>query len=819
MTVFLFLALSIGPAASFQGLSSPESPRQVLFTQVRKMMHSGRYEEAKKRLTSAPETDPYAIRLSLELSQREGRTREATAHARRLLQFYELGQLRSSDGIGHAAYAAGWLDLWKEANELFIEAAAFNPVSVSLFVDWGNLYLERYNPTEAESIFQDGLKASPGNPGMSRWGFDHAYLGLARALDDQFKPGSRKALKKALELNPHNLDALAFGAFLAIEKEDWEEALSWIEKGLRINKNHLPLLELKTTFHYFRKERQDYRKTREHVLKINPDNADLFETLGRMSVGKRRLEEAVEFYRESVQRNPRQWSALSSLGINLLRLGKEEEGKQALEQAYANDPFNIWTVNTLRLLDSFDRFLRFETPHFSVKLHQKEAEALQPYVEELLERSLRKLEQKYGHDVIGKYLFEMYPDHEDFAVRTLGLPGLGALGATFGRVVAMDSPSARPKGQFHWGSTLWHEVAHLLSSSLSNQKVPRWLSEGISMMEERQAGEGWGDHIGLSFINAYKQDQLLSLADLNSGFERPQSPQQLEISYYQAGWICEFLAFRYGLDKIRHLLVAFGQEKTTEDVFQEVFGFSVQEVDRQFREEMSRTLKALLPRLETLSPISTRPVESEGKEPEKEWEVLKRQLQKNPENYFLNLRMGKTLKTAGLNQEAIPYLEKAQHLFPHATGKGSPYHLLAEIYEETGDIDKTIRALRRWWKATPRFAENALKLAGLLFDRNQFQEASRYLEEAMYVDPLAPDYHELLGDLYLRSDRPHKAVREFRVLLSLQPPDVAGARFRLAEALYASGDEEAARREVLMSLEIAPGYEEAQKLLLKLVRK
>ena len=40
---------------------------------------------------------------------------------------------------------------------------------------------------------------------------------------------------------------------------------------------------------------------------------------------------------------------------------------------------------------------------------------------------------------------EVYPDHEDFAVRTMGMPGLGALGVAFGYVVAMEErPSYRP---------------------------------------------------------------------------------------------------------------------------------------------------------------------------------------------------------------------------------------------------------------------------------------------------------------------------------------------------------------------------------------
>ena len=62
----------------------------------------------------------------------------------------------------------------------------------------------------------------------------------------------------------------------------------------------------------------------------------------------------------------------------------------------------------------------------------------------------------------GPVQVEVYPDHEDFAVRTMGMPGLGASWASRSNtVVAMDSPSGRPPGSFHWASTLWHEMSHV----------------------------------------------------------------------------------------------------------------------------------------------------------------------------------------------------------------------------------------------------------------------------------------------------------------------------------------------------------------------
>jgi tetratricopeptide (TPR) repeat protein len=410
----------------------------------------------------------------------------------------------------------------------------------------------------------------------------------------------------------------------------------------------------------------------------------------------------------------------------------------------------------------------------------------------------------------------------------MGLPGLGALGATFGRIVAMDSPSARPRGEFHWGSTLWHELAHVVTLSLSNEKVPRWFTEGISMMEERQAGEGWGDYLNVGFVQAYKEDALLPLKDLNSGFERPESGQALSIAYFQAGWICEFLVSGYGFESLSAMLKAFGQGLSTEEVFQQVLGASVEEIDGQFRQEMEETLKPLVSKLaapENFTLVHLLPggvgqeEEGEGEaESETDLETLLQAWQAAPENYFLNLRLGTQLKSAGRQEEAIPYLEKALEILPTQAARGSPYDILTRIYEETGQVDKLVEVLQSWWRAAPQFAENAHRIASLLSDRDQPQEAAKYLEEVMYVDPLQPETHQQLGDLYLRLSETEKAVREYTVFLSLSPVDGAAAHYRLAQALFESGDRQGARNHVLLSLEIAPAYPEAQTLLLKLVR-
>jgi tetratricopeptide (TPR) repeat protein len=517
-------------------------------------MAAGSYGAAQERLSAAGDQNPHVLRLRLELAARRGDEEGVRRHAGRLLGLYDSGALRSPGEIAEAAYAAWQFEQWKRANQLYLEAARGDGAPLWLYVDWGNLYLEKHNGPEAEAIFRDGLKA-PAQEGWSRWGKDDARLGVVRALKAQQMTGVDEALAQVLKENAENLDAHVLKGLLAMEAGNWKEAEEWIGRGLDGNPNYVPLLELECVQLHFQEKKERFRERLQKLLEINPRNGNLYRIMGDFSVVRRRMEEAIEYYREAVRRNPGEWSALASLGVNLLRLAQEEEGKQVLERAYENDPYNISTVNTLRLVDSFDRFVRNETPRYWLRLHRKEAGALEPYVRRLLDRSISVLEEKYRHRVDHKFLVEFYPDHEDFAVRALGLPGLGAFGATFGRILAMDSPSARPKGTYHWGSTLWHEMAHVVILSLSRDRVPRWLTEGISMMEERLAGSGWGDGLTPSLVRAYERGEIAPLKDLNKGFESPRTREHLQISYLQAGLACRFLADRYGIEKVRDLVV------------------------------------------------------------------------------------------------------------------------------------------------------------------------------------------------------------------------------------------------------------------------
>ena len=174
---------------------------------------------------------------------------------------------------------------------------------------------------------------------------------------------------------------------------------------------------------------------------------------------------------EAVRIQPDLWSAHTELGVNLLRRNRVDEARAHLALAYRGDPFSAQTVNTLRLIDSFENFqvLRRElpareteaipdldvpaegestaaVPGMLLRLHEDEAPVLDAYVTGLVADSIRTFTERYRFELQEDVVVELYPEHDDFAVRTLGLPGIGLLGVAFGYLVAMDSPAGSREG-------------------------------------------------------------------------------------------------------------------------------------------------------------------------------------------------------------------------------------------------------------------------------------------------------------------------------------------------------------------------------------
>ncbi|MCH7977496.1 MAG: tetratricopeptide repeat protein [Acidobacteria bacterium] len=779
----------------------------------------GEYERAADLLRTV--STPQAYWLRGLLADRKGRRETARDAWGRLAAMAPDPAIFSGAEMGAIAAALAELGQFKEANQVYREAVRIAPDHAGLKVAWGNLFLQKHNPGEAGALYEEALESNANHPG--------ALAGMAKRSAGRRESKAQEMLERALQVNPNFAEARLLLARMHMEREEYGAAKEELEKTLRVNPLSLEARSLRAVSAYLQGDAATVeQESIPRILSQNPAYGQVFADLGDFILLQRQFATAVDFYRRALEIDPDLSAARASLGINLFRLGKEQEARNVLEESYRRDPYNVWTVNTLRLMDSFVRFDVFETEHFAVKLHQKETALVRPYVEDLLEETLEDLSSRYGYKPDQKVVFEMYPDHEDFAVRTLGLPGLGALGASFGPVVAMDSPSARPAGTFHWGSTLWHEMAHVITLGLTSNRVPRWFTEGLSVYEENQARPGWGDPMTPATAQALQQNKLMPLEKLNGAFIRPQYPGQVQFAYFQAGMICEYIVETYGFPKILAMLHSYGEGKKDAEIIGEVLGTTLTEFDADFLAYASeRTfglaqafkLQSSHPDRITVHAPGQTPDQSPNQSVDQLVEQLLEEVKRNPDNFFTRLQLAAALKKESKLEEAALHADAAKKLFPLFVDPGNPYQLLAEIYTELGQKEKAAAELLGWKENRGRNTEVLKELAALLKELGRTAEAIQTLEEALYISLSDVEIHNQLGEWHLETANPESAVREYRAVLALEPVDKAGAHYYLAKAYWTARDSQNARQEVLAALEIAPGYREAQKLLLEVAGK
>src|SRR5262249_18906783 len=242
-------------------------------------------------------------------------------------------------------------------------------------------------------------------------------------------------LRKAIALDPGRADAHELLAQLALENDSRDTASAEADKALALQADALDAMATHAAIELLADRAPDAWFTR--IRAINPHYGEGYALVAHEIEMHYRYQDAVTYYSKAIEAAPRLWSAHSALGIQLMRLGKEDEPRQELELSYKNEYRDAATVNSLRLLDSYKDFEIMRDGASILKLHKTEAALLRPYIEAELNAILAVYETKYRMKLHGPVQVEVYPNHEDFAVRTMGLPGLGALGVTFGDVIAM----------------------------------------------------------------------------------------------------------------------------------------------------------------------------------------------------------------------------------------------------------------------------------------------------------------------------------------------------------------------------------------------
>ena len=719
--------------------------------------------------------------------------------ARRSLQLVMLGEQRNPTARDYlrAARAARALGRFDDANAFFRDADRLAPNDPAINSEWGDLFVEKYNNKDAARSFQEALKADPD--------YGPALLGMARAVADQNPAQAVGLAQQALTHNPIDFGAHLFVAEMAIYQDKKKDAVESIEKVLAINPKHLAALSMQAALAYVEGRTADHDAAVAAALKIHPTYGEIHRVVGAITAHYYRFDEAVEHVRKGIALDQTNTKAYADLGTHLMRTGDERNARRAFETAFKTDPWNVVTFNSLDLLDRLDTFDTIREGDMVIRLHPDEKDVLRQYVPQLARESLEALSKRWEFTPTGPLLIEMFPNHDDFAVRTLGLPGMiGALGACFGRVVTVDSPKAREPGSFNWGETLWHEMAHVITLQLSNNRLPRWLSEGASVYEERRARPQWGREMDVPFARHLDRGKLISLRDLNSGFS---NPEQISYSYYQASLVVEHIVGLFGQPRLRALVAAYADGTDTETAIRQALGVDIDALQKSFDAFLETRYAGM--RRALAAP--------EGLKPEMPAEQIKAIASANPGSFAAQMALGEALMASNPDG-AMAAFERAAQLVPNVTGDGSPNALIAAVAVKKGDQARAASALESMVARSNTDLASARQLASLLDPARERSRLQLALKSVVAVDPFDGAAHATLGRLDLEARKLDDAIRSFRVALATKPLDRASAHADLAEALAEAGQRDEAKREALAALEIAPTFTRAQDLLLKLAQ-
>ncbi|EMI56368.1 tetratricopeptide repeat protein [Rhodopirellula sallentina] len=635
-----------------------------------------------------------------------------------------------------------------------------------------------------------------------------AYL-IARSFESSDRKKANEAIERALRLNPNHIPSLIFQAESAIDREQYDVARSLLEEVVAIHPKQPDAWALRAVLAHLDGDEQREKEYRETALSTWSQNPRVDYMIGKKLSEKYRFAEGAKYQQRALEMDASFHAARFQLAQDKLRLGEEVEGWKLAEMVSQTDPYNVVAHNLVTLYDRIKKFDTLQSGDIHVRMDPLEAELYGDAVLQLLGEANEVLCEKYDVEPDAPILVEIFPDQKDFAIRTFGLPGgAGYLGVCFGRVITANSPASQGERPSNWQSVLWHEFCHVVTLEKTKNRMPRWLSEGISVYEERQRNPAWGESMSPQYRamilgTPATPDSLTLPSQLSSAFLAPPSPIHLQFAYYESSLVVQYIIETHGLDKLKQILDSLGVGIPINDSLAAAIG-SIEKLDANFTDYAKDLAKSYGPEVDwDREKLPENPNVAD----------LKEFVAEHPMNYWGRQTLSARLFQAKQFEEAVEHLEALQEL---SVLYGQSKELLAQAYEQLGDADREREVLVEIVRESSDALPALKRLVEMESQDGNWRKVVELSKEMLAIQPLLPYGHERLAAAAENADLPDASVNALKALLALDPIDPAGMNYRVADALARAGRRQDAKRHVLMALEEAPRYRDAHRLLLRL---
>ena len=796
-----------------EALKDPSSNDQETWQlfQLSALMATGQYPEALKAADEALTQDPKSLRLlwaARDVFLANGETSRAAPIAA------EIKNLMTTRGWAYREissviiYGRALLDLGTDPkavlDQVYTAARKMDPASREPLLAAGDLALARNDHGLASKKFQEALKAFPNDPDILHG------LALAYASSDRTLMAAN--LEAALKINPNHIPSLLQLADGSIDKEQYDEANTFLGRIEKINPNRPEMWAARAVLAHLRNDPAAESSARAAALKYAPANPLPDHLIGRKLSQKYRFAEGAARQRQALAFSPGYPPAQAQLATDLLRLGQEAEGWKLAADVAAQDAYDVSAFNLMTLRDAMTAdFITLENGDFTVRMKASEAAIYGPRVLELLGEARTKLGEKYGITVARPIIVEIFPKQKDFGVRTFGMPdNPGYLGVCFGRVVTAVSPAANQGRAINWESVLWHEFCHTVTLQATKNKMPRWLSEGISVYEERQADPSWGEQLDPDHREMILSGSLTPISALSGAFLAPPTPQHLQFAYFQSSLVVEFIIHRFGLSALKAILLDLSKGIPINDTIA-AHTVTMETLERDFTAHARSLAGQFAPALNWARPDPMLLIPG-AEAALAAWENA------HPNNYWMLQREAARLIANKQWAEAKIPLQIILDSYPRPSGPDSARLLLAKVHRQLGETAEERASLTLLTACDDAAPEANLRLAELATTDGDWPTVIRQARRAIAVNPLIPAPWQHLALASEKANQPAPAINAWRTLLQLNPPNPAEAHYQLARLLHLTNSPEA-RRQVLHALEETPRHRAALKLLAQLPRR
>ena len=444
---------------------------------------------------------------------------------------------------------------------------------------------------------------------------------------------------------------------------------------------------------------------------------------------------------------------------------------------------------------------------FVIRMDATEAEIYGSHVLDLLRDAKQKLCDKYEMELETPVFIEIFPEQQDFAIRTFGLPGgEGFLGVCFGRVVTMNSPIGQGANLTNWKSVLWHEFCHVVTLQKTKNRMPRWLCEGISVYEERLANKAWGQSLNPRYREMILGGELTPVSELSSAFLRPKSAKHLDFAYYESSLVVEYLIEEYGLDSLKKILRDLGLGIPVNDAIRRhaaptnVLNVQFDAFARKRAESLARDADWTKPEL----PANANSADWA------EWN------KSHPDNIVGMLGEARALVAEEKTEPAIALLKKMLSLYSDRDGAQDAYALLAKIYRDNERPTEELAALKKVAELDASAVDANSRLLELSADNESWDDVERYGINMLGINPMLRTPHRYLAKAAEQQNNDELLIPSLTALVKMEPMDPADIHYRLAAALLRQKDLARAKNHVLLALDQAPRYRDAHRLLLQI---